>query len=202
MATVVNALAEERVAIMPHVLADAAINALRSEAIARDAVGIAQQAGVGKSAARQINPDIRGDRIAWLDEERATPAERAYFAAMHELRECLNRELMTALVELEAHYAIYPPGARYSRHRDRFRDDDARVISVVLYLNDAWTARDGGVLRVYLPEDSALEVFPHGGTLVAFASDRFEHEVLPATRPRVAITGWFRRRASTLPRHR
>src|SRR5438105_11037113 len=117
---------------------------------------------------------------------------------MQALRECLNRELMTGLVELEAHYAIYAPGAHYVRHRDRFRDDDARVISVILYLNDAWTARDEGVLRVYLPEDSALEVFPQGGTLVVFASDRFEHEVLPATRERVAITGWFRRRSSAL----
>ena len=33
-----------------------------------------------------------------------------------------------------------------------------------------------------------------GGRLVAFLSDRFEHEVLPATRERMSFTGWFRRR--------
>jgi len=29
---------------------------------------------------------------------------------------------------------------------------------------------------------------------VCFLSERFEHEVLPAKRERVALTGWFRRR--------
>ena len=35
---------------------------------------------------------------------------------------------------------------------------------------------------------------PAGGTLVAFLSDRVEHEVLPARRDRIAVSGWFRRR--------
>jgi SM-20-related protein len=29
---------------------------------------------------------------------------------------------------------------------------------------------------------------------MAFLSERIEHEVLPATRERLSITGWFRRR--------
>jgi SM-20-related protein len=37
-------------------------------------------------------------------------------------------------------------------------------------------------------------VLPQGGRLVAFQSDRFEHEVLPARRERMSFTGWFRRR--------
>ena len=32
------------------------------------------------------------------------------------------------------------------------------------------------------------------GTLVCFLSERFEHEVLPATRSRWSLTGWFRSR--------
>ena len=34
---------------------------------------------------------------------------------------------------------------------------------------------------------------PEGGTLVCFLSDRFHHEVLPARRERLSITGWFTR---------
>jgi SM-20-related protein len=37
-------------------------------------------------------------------------------------------------------------------------------------------------------------VAPVGGTLVAFLSERFHHEVLPARRERYSLTGWFTRR--------
>ena len=111
------------------------------------------------------------------------------------MRTSCNRELALGLFEFEAHYALYPPGTRYARHRDRFRDDDARVLSCVLYLNDAWCAEDGGALRVHLDDARRLDVVPAGGTLVAFLSARFEHEVLASQRQRLALTGWFRRRA-------
>jgi SM-20-related protein len=45
-------------------------------------------------------------------------------------------------------------------------------------------------------DTETLDVLPEGGTLVAFLSERFQHEVLPARRERLALTGWFRRRAS------
>jgi SM-20-related protein len=90
---------------------------------------------------------------------------------------------------------LYPAGAIYARHRDRFRDDDARVISCVLYLNEGWQASDGGALRIHMPEGGWRDVIPLAGTLVVFLSERFVHEVLAATRSRLALTGWFRRRA-------
>jgi len=40
------------------------------------------------------------------------------------------------------------------------------------------------------------DVPPEGGTLVCFMSERFWHEVLPARRLRLSLTGWFRRRGS------
>ena len=94
---------------------------------------------------------------------------------------------------IEAHVAVYPPGTRYAPHRDRFRADDRRVLSSVLYLNERWTVSDGGALRLYV-DDGAVEVLPHAGTLVTFLSERFLHEVLPARRPRMAVTGWALRR--------
>jgi SM-20-related protein len=53
-------------------------------------------------------------------------------------------------------------------------------------------------LRLYLGEPEAEpyeDVLPLGGTLVAFLSARFHHEVLPFSRERLSVTGWFTRRA-------
>jgi hypothetical protein len=88
-----------------------------------------------------------------------------------------------------------PPRASYRRHRDRFHDDDERVLSCALYLNESWADADGGALRIYLDGGAARDILPVGGTLVCFLSDRFEHKVLPATHERLALTGWLRRRA-------
>ena len=110
-------------------------------------------------AARTVREDVRGDRVGWLDEGDAG-ARRSARCSPRSKRCALacNRELTLGLWRYEGHYALYPPGARYARHRDRFRDDDARVLSVVLYLNEAWQrgrrrraahriVRDGGCAR-------------------------------------------------------
>jgi SM-20-related protein len=118
---------------------------------------------------------------------------------MEELRQRLNRELTLGLFDLDAHLALYPPGARYRCHLDRFENDESRIVSVVLYLNPDWHTDDEGALRLYLgePESEPFEdVLPVGGTLVCFLSERFHHEVLPARRERLAATGWFRRRSA------
>ncbi len=193
-AQVVAGLAEHGYAIVPHALPAAAIAALRARALALDAAGALAPARVGRGAGRDRRDDVRGDRIRWLDERTQDPAEAAALAFLEDLRVACNRALMAGLAEYEGHYALYPPGAAYARHRDRFRDDDARVLSCVLYLNDAWRTDEGGALRLHVDDATALDVVPAGGTLVAFLSAAFEHEVLPATRTRIALTGWFRRR--------
>jgi SM-20-related protein len=70
------------------------------------------------------------------------------------------------------------------------------VLSCVLYLNREWGPEDRGQLRLYRPGAAPLDIPPQGGTLVTFLSDRFEHEVVPARRERLSLTGWFRRRAA------
>ncbi len=137
---VADALAEGRVAVVRDAFAPALVAALRAQALQRDDAGALRPAGVGRGAAHVMAESIRGDRIAWLDDATTNDAERAYLATMHALAQALNRDLMLGLASLEAHYAIYPPGAGYARHRDRFRDDDARVLSCILYLNDAVAA--------------------------------------------------------------
>lgn len=169
------------------------VAALAAECRALDADAALSRAATGRGTGRSTG-NLRGDRTRWFEPAALSAAQAAYWAAMDALRRPLNSRLLLGLETLEAHYALYPPGAGYARHRDRFRDDDARVLSSVLYLNDGWDARDGGALRLYLPGGD-VDVVPQGGTLVVFLSAEIEHEVLPARRERLSIAGWFRRGA-------
>jgi SM-20-related protein len=191
------AIADEGCAIEADFLPQASVAALADEAHARDAAGEFHAAGVGRGAARVQRSDVRGDRILWLDPSLASSAQRPFWQALDTLRLALNETLLLGLFSFEGHYALYPPGACYRRHRDQFRgagSSDIRVISCAMYLNENWALADGGALRIYDGE-RVRDVLPVAGTLVCFLSDRFEHEVLPATRERLALTGWFRRRA-------
>jgi SM-20-related protein len=193
-ARVCAAIVAESIAVVPEFLPATVVLALAAIARRRDAAGEFCAAGVGRGAGRIERSDIRGDRTLWLNAEAPAPAERALWQALERLRIGLNEAAFLGLFSFEGHYALYPRGAFYRRHRDCFRDDDARVLSCVLYLNDAWTATDGGALRIYLPGSDTRDIVPIGGTLVCFLADRLEHEVLPATRERLAVSGWFRRR--------
>jgi SM-20-related protein len=193
---IVEAIAERGICVEPAFLASRDIAALAADARRRDAAGELRASAIGRGTSRIESPGVRGDRIAWLDADDPTSALRRARVALAALRRELNAALYLGLEELEMHYALYPPGAAYARHRDRFRNDDARVVSCVIYLNDAWQASDGGALRVSLNDGETLDVLPVGGTFVAFLSATFHHEVLPAHRERLSLTGWFRRCAT------
>lgn len=182
---------------MPRFIDGGLLAGLRAAARARHQAGEFRPARVGRGAGAVDAPDVRGDAIRWLEADDPDAAIRSVLARCDALRVALNRTLFLGLASLEAHFAWYSPGTRYGVHVDRFRDDDARVVSMVLYLNDAWSPQDGGALRLYLetPERAPWhDVQPEGGTLAVFLADRFAHEVLPAHRDRLSLTGWFRRR--------
>lgn len=153
------------------------------------------QAGIGRGESHQIREAVRGDEVLWLEPEAPSLAQRVYLDRMADLQQVLNRTLFLGLFVYEAHFAVYPPGAFYKRHLDVFHDrGKGRTLSCVLYLNEGWTDADGGHLRLYLDSDQPtpfVDVRPEAGTLVTFLSETFEHEVLPATRERASVTGWF-----------
>ncbi len=159
-------------------------------------------AKTGKSGLK--NQDIRSDYIAWLEEEDATPAVQAYFRKMEMLRLLLNTQLFMNVQELETHVALYPVGGRYQKHLDQFSHGSSlgntsgniqhRQLSAVLYLNQNWQAHHGGALKLYLDEENAIDILPDAGRIVLFLSAKFWHEVLPANRERISLTGWFRTR--------
>lgn len=153
-----------------------------------------KKAGIGKNADLQINEAIRGDYILWLDKNTASPAALVYLNRLDELIQHLNRSLFLSLKDYEVHMTVYPVGTYYKRHLDQFKKDDKRKLSVICYLNEEWKEEQGGQLRIYT-EETSHDVLPLAGRLVCFRSDVLEHEVLPATRERLSLTGWIVDRA-------
>lgn len=171
------------------------VRALATECRRRAAEGELNPAGVGRGAAQEVREAIRGDHILWLDPGESDDCDQ-YLDAMDELRLAINQGLFIGLEDYECHFALYPPGAFYRRHLDRFRDDDRRAVSAVFYLNENWQPGDGGELRMFLADEVVRDVQPTAGTLVVFLSGDIPHEVLAARRDRLSLTGWFRRRGN------
>jgi SM-20-related protein len=137
---------------------------------------------------------FRTDHTLWFEEESLTGACLALWEKLERLKTYLNQNLLLGLWEIEGHFAEYTEGGFYTRHLDAFAENNTRVVSVVLYLNDDWSVQDGGALVLYPPGASAVKVTPFAGKLVCFMSETIEHEVQTCTRPRHSFAGWFRRR--------
>ncbi len=154
------------------------------------AQGEMRSAGLGKSRALDVR--IRQDQIHWLDFE--APELQPYALFVAALTQALNRELFLGISGVEGHFACYPTGGFYTRHRDRFTTEDTRQISLVVYLNPEWQACHGGECVLY--DDAGVElarVVPQGNTLICFRSEML-HEVLPTQAMRYSLTGWLLRR--------
>lgn len=192
---ILDDLASQRWSVQPLALPAGLTAELAAECRRRHAAGSLARASVGRGSGQLIDDGIRGDHIQWLVPGESAVTDR-YLGVLDALRERLNRELFLGLEDYECHFALYPPGSFYRRHLDRFRDDDRRTVTTVFYLNDDWQAQHGGALRIELPDGEERDVLPAAGTLVVFMSGDFPHEVLPASRERLSLTGWYRRRGS------
>ena len=149
-----------------------------------------KKAGIGKKQGHKINEAIRGDYIKWIDNNSAPEAIGVYLAKLQYLLGYINQSLFLSIKDYEVHMTVYPPGAFYKRHLDQFNRDDHRKLSIICYLNQDWRQEYGGQLRIWLA-GKAIDVLPTAGRLVCFRSDLIEHEVLPATKARLSITGWL-----------
>jgi SM-20-related protein len=159
-------------------------------------------AGIGRQADFHVQENVRSDKIHWLESNSKITTE--FLHSMEVLSAGLNRRLFLGLSHYESHFAHYPVGAYYKKHVDAFRAnkeqqplralESNRVVSTVLYLNEDWLAQSGGELIIYDENDEKIleKILPEFGRLVIFLSEKFPHEVLPATRERNSIAGWFR----------
>lgn len=151
-----------------------------------------EDAGIGRGDDYLKTEFIRTDEIRWITGE--TEAGQQWIQWTTQLKDFLNRRLFLGLFSFESHFAHYPPGAFYKRHYDAFRGEANRVLSVVAYLNPGWGNTDGGELVLYRDDEDCegAKVVPLYGTVVVFLSEEFPHEVLPASRDRYSVAGWYR----------
>jgi SM-20-related protein len=186
-----TALAADGWCVVSNLMTAAQTQALSGECIAMHRAQLLRPAATGVGRAVSA---LRGDSTRWFEADTLSTAQQAFVDRLDVLRVALSRELLLGLVDSESHYAVYPCGAGYARHRDQLQRSDARVVSAVFYLNADWLDADGGALRLYLDDGSYRDIYPRAGTLVLFLSAQFEHEVLPATRQRLSVACWMRQR--------
>ena len=187
---VADGLAEQGYAVVDQFLSQGEIDAILSLDEFKNGLDQFKKAGIGKQQELQINEAIRGDYIQWIDRTTTPASIKIYLDRLQKLIQFLNQSLFLSLKDYEVHMTIYPAGSFYKRHLDQFKKDDHRKLSVILYLNNDWKEEHGGKLRMHL-EKETKDFLPLAGRLVCFRSDQIEHEVLPATRERMSLTGWM-----------
>jgi len=154
-------------------------------------LGEFKRAATGLGAEKEVRDDIRRDEILWLEPGQGNATQDLLFAQLDTLKQAFNRRLFLGLKSFEGHYASYPRGGFYKKHLDCFRNNNDRVVSLIIYLNQQWQEADGGQLRLYT-NNGLIDVNPTNGTMVCFLSAEIEHEVLPSHAPRASFTGWFK----------
>ena len=210
-----SALCERGYIVLDNFVDDAtAAKAVRDGILRLDRGGSLALGRIQHATSQTTNTASRTDRIAFLPSPNpnskakqppapaagVAPALHAFTLVADALRVALTRQ--TRLVERvggaldDCNYmcAVYPGGgARYVKHRDALPFKAGRKLTVIYYLNGEWQPGDGGELRIWpLPEGLAEPVVvpPLADRLLVFISS-LEHEVLPAWRPRYALTTWM-----------
>ena len=150
-----------------------------------------EKSGIGKNVLHQINDEIRGDFIRWIETTDLPNSIKPYYDFIHQLINYFNEQLYIGIKDLESHYAYYPKGKGYLKHRDRFKKNPHRVISIVLYLNESWKPNDGGELVLYDDKLQEIIKIPPVFNRVAVFKSEMIHEVLPCSTSRFSITTWL-----------
>ena len=191
-----DGLAEKDFCVIDDFLTGAEVALLRDELTAQYLHGLFKPAGLGKHENYHFDQKIRGDQIRWLSRESTPQQCQFFFDRLENITGFLNQHLFLGIRDAEFHFAKYQPGSFFKRHRDAFKNDGSRKISMIFYLNEGWLPEHGGQLRLYISDpqgnECPLDVFPVSGRLACFKSDVVEHEVLPANRERMSVTGWLK----------
>ena len=187
---VADGLADQGYAVIDHFLNEKEVESILQLQSFRQGLSEFKKAGIGQSASKQINESVRGDFIQWIDRNTTPSALQVYVSKIDKLIAFLNQSLFLSLKDFEMHMTVYPTGSYYKRHLDQFKANDHRKLSVICYLNENWKEEHGGQLRMHF-KNEYKDFLPLAGRLVCFRSDLVEHEVLPANRERLSLTGWM-----------
>lgn len=189
-AKIAKLLTETGIAVCPDFLSHKALRELREDFQEIYSSGKFKPAGVGQHENRQVHNFIRRGEIFWLNRAEGTPIRRRLWSRLDTLKKAFNRQLPLNLEDFECQYSKYPEGGFYKKHKDSFKTDNRRAISLILYLNENWKPEDGGRLRIY-NQDQYYDIDPTGGKLVCFMSRDVQHEVRVSHAARLSFTGWF-----------
>ncbi|MGK0373831.1 MAG: SM-20-related protein [Arenicella sp.] len=150
-----------------------------------------RQAAIGRFNDHSNNTLVRSQKQSWISDD--SPANSSWLKWAAELQAYLNQHLFLGLSSFESHYALYSQGDFYKRHYDAFKGLSSRRLSIVVYLNHDWLARDGGELILYTEDEDqiGIKIIPSFASVVVFLSEEHPHEVLPALRDRYSIAGWY-----------
>lgn len=172
---IADALVDKGYIFLPE-LVPAHISQVLLEKVQATEIHELKAASIGRGAEQQLNPDIRRDRIQWLDEQHEP--DSLYLDLMMQLKEGLNRRLFMGLFDYESHYAVYQPGAFYKKHVDALKGSQNRILTTVFFLNPDWIPEHCGELVIFDEDDNEIEhIAPKMGHFVIFLSERFPHEV-------------------------
>ena len=205
-AAVASLLCSRQFVVLDGFLGAVALSAVRDGIVAMERGGKLREGKIQHGLTQNSDHTARSDRICFLakDGEGSGEALRCYAQQIDRIRARLSSH--APLVELVGgeldgcNYmaASYPGGgARYVKHRDALPYKAGRKLTVIYYLNPGWQPAHGGELRIWPPDGSEpVVVAPRADRLVLFVSS-LEHEVLPAWRPRYALTTWMFNRKHT-----
>lgn len=188
----INGYIQNKAGICPDFLSHELVAELRKNLEVLNQRDELSPAGTGLGVSKIYDLQIRSDKIYWIDKTSTNPYELEFLDQVEAFISYLNQTCYTGINDFEFHYAIYEAGSFYKRHLDQFKNNNGRKFSFINYLNEDWQDSDGGHLVIY-PDDKTDKITPIGGTSVFFKSDELEHEVNPANRTRMSITGWLKR---------
>ena len=188
--TIFNSLATNDYAVAEHFFSENLYNSLNKYLLELSTANKLEKSGIGNKHKFQVNENIRGDQIFWLDPSNTNPTLLSFFQLMQELQAELNRNFYLSLSDFEFHFAHYPNGSFYTKHLDQFKGNNNRLITVIFYFNNQWKPGDGGELKIYLENEEKL-IEPIANRMIIFRSGKIEHEVLTTFVDRYSLTGWM-----------
>lgn len=190
--TIIDSYIKTKVGISDSFLDSVLAGHLKNNIIALHKKNLLEEASTGNEELRITNNKVRGDAIYWLDRKHNDTYENDFFDRMDAFILYLNKSCYAGITSYEFHYTLYEPGTFYKRHKDQFKNNSSRQFSIISYLNEDWTAEDGGQLLIQLANEEQL-IDPTNGKTVFFKSNELEHEVLHTTKNRMSITGWLKK---------
>lgn len=155
---------------------------------------LSSETNMARTGKNRTSGNHRTDHICWFDRQKSKP-QGLLFDQLDLAQEMLNKNLFANLSFVEAMGARYEENGYYAPHQDVFTQNNTRVVSMVLYLNQHWAPQDGGCLRLHLDvekgvDNNVIDIPPTLGTCVFFDST-ITHEVLINYKTRFSVACWF-----------